>query len=217
MGFICWLGTGVTDIDCFYLRIEVAAGLITRIDFRRTMPPGSSGDVPLPEAKSLPIASLPATTTPPAHAPSMNTPTAKFPSNNADSVGQTVSQDSLPAQVEDALARWRAGDPEAFRSLPLARAKTEFAGLVRQALLATHPGELITYQELARRARRPKAVRAAASACARNPLPLVVPCHRVIPTRSQSPGKTRDYGNYSYGHTLKAALIEYERQQLARR
>lgn len=125
---------------------------------------------------------------------------------------------SLQYQLKEALARWCEGDPEAFCDLPLAPAKTEFATEVRQALLATRPGELVTYRELARRAGRPKAIRAAASACARNPLPLLVPCHRVIPTarRTQSPDKTRDYGNYAYGRALKTALIEYERQAVAR-
>lgn len=210
MGFICWLDTGVADIDGFCLQVEVAAGLITRIDFLRTTPPGSPVDAPPPETKSLSSASLPVVAVPSADTPSGNMSAAELLTASADSVGQAAQQSALQAQFEDALTRWHAGDLQAFYALPLADAKTEFAGLVRQALLATHPGELITYQELARRAGRPRAIRAAASACARNPLPLVVPCHRVIPRSANNPWQTGDFGNYSYGKTLKAALVAYE-------
>lgn len=209
MGFICWLDTGVADIDCFCLRVEAAAGLITRIDFRRKTPSNSSVGAPPPEAKSLLSAGLPVVAVPSADTPPGSTPTAELRTGN-DSAGQATRQSALQTQFKEALTRWHTGDPQAFQTLPLAGAKTEFAGLVRQALLATHPGELITYQELARRAGRPKAVRAAASACARNTLPLVVPCHRVIPRSAKNPWQTGDFGNYSYGKTLKAALLAYE-------
>jgi AraC family transcriptional regulator of adaptative response/methylated-DNA-[protein]-cysteine methyltransferase len=65
-------------------------------------------------------------------------------------------------------------------------------------------GKTWSYQELARRAGRPKAVRAAASACARNPVGILVPCHRII----SSDGSLGGYGG---GLDMKRALLESER------
>lgn len=72
-----------------------------------------------------------------------------------------------------------------------------------EALLRIPRGEVRTYAWVAREAGKPKAIRAAASACARNPLPFVVPCHRVVP----SSGGT---GNYFYGPEMKRELLDRE-------
>jgi len=64
-------------------------------------------------------------------------------------------------------------------------------------------GHTESYAALAQAAGRPAAVRAAASACANNPVPLVVPCHRVI----RSDGS---FGNYGGGPEMKVALLTME-------
>lgn len=64
-------------------------------------------------------------------------------------------------------------------------------------------GQTASYAELADRAGRPRAVRAAGTACATNPLPLVVPCHRVV----RSDGSL---GNYGGGVPAKTFLLEME-------
>jgi methylated-DNA-[protein]-cysteine S-methyltransferase len=64
-------------------------------------------------------------------------------------------------------------------------------------------GRTESYAALAQAAGRPAAVRAAASACANNPVPLVVPCHRVI----RSDGS---FGNYGGGPEMKVALLTME-------
>jgi methylated-DNA-[protein]-cysteine S-methyltransferase len=64
-------------------------------------------------------------------------------------------------------------------------------------------GEVVTYGALAERSGRPKAFRAAATACARNPVPLVVPCHRVLPSGG-------GIGNYGGGPARKEALLRLE-------
>lgn len=66
-------------------------------------------------------------------------------------------------------------------------------------------GTTESYKDLARRAGRPTAVRAAGSACANNPVPIVVPCHRIV----RSDGSI---GNYLGGAEVKTALIELERR-----
>jgi methylated-DNA-[protein]-cysteine S-methyltransferase len=64
-------------------------------------------------------------------------------------------------------------------------------------------GETVTYGELAARAGNPKASRAVGTACARNPIPIVVPCHRVLPGGG-------GIGNYAGGPARKRALLELE-------
>ena len=57
---------------------------------------------------------------------------------------------------------------------------TPFRAQVLRALSQVPYGETVTYAELAHAAGNPKAVRAAGSACATNPLPVLIPCHRVL-------------------------------------
>jgi methylated-DNA-[protein]-cysteine S-methyltransferase len=64
-------------------------------------------------------------------------------------------------------------------------------------------GQTSTYMEMARRAGNERAVRAAGTACGRNPIPLVVPCHRVLRTGGA-------LGNYGGGPQMKRALLELE-------
>ncbi|MFN8121861.1 MAG: methylated-DNA--[protein]-cysteine S-methyltransferase [Thermoleophilia bacterium] len=80
------------------------------------------------------------------------------------------------------------------------------AGFRREALEALHRvpyGEVVSYAELAALAGRPRAVRAAGTACATNPIPVVIPCHRVV----RSDGML---GNYGGGVPLKARLLRLE-------
>ncbi len=81
---------------------------------------------------------------------------------------------------------------------------TDFQQKVWRALLAIPYGETITYQELAKRTGRPKAIRAAASACGKNPIPIFIPCHRVIASDG-------GLGGYSGGMKKKQALLDLEK------
>jgi methylated-DNA-[protein]-cysteine S-methyltransferase len=78
----------------------------------------------------------------------------------------------------------------------------------RQVLETLHRevgrGDVVTYGALAERSGRPRAFRAAATACARNPVPIVVPCHRVVPGSG-------GIGNYGGGAVRKRRLLELER------
>lgn len=82
-------------------------------------------------------------------------------------------------------------------------------GFQRKALQATFAipyGKTATYAEIARQAGKPGAARAAGRAEATNPMPLVIPCHRVV----GSDGRLHGYGGPG-GITLKAKLIHMER------
>jgi methylated-DNA-[protein]-cysteine S-methyltransferase len=77
------------------------------------------------------------------------------------------------------LEEFLAGQRKDF-TVPLHADGTDFQRQVWQQLARIPFGQTITYGELARRAGRPEAVRAAGAACARNPLAIIVPCHRVV-------------------------------------
>jgi AraC family transcriptional regulator, regulatory protein of adaptative response / methylated-DNA-[protein]-cysteine methyltransferase len=64
-------------------------------------------------------------------------------------------------------------------------------------------GKLTTYSDLARRAGAPKAARAVGSAVGKNPISLVVPCHRVV-------GKNGDITGYHWGISRKRAMLGWE-------
>jgi O-6-methylguanine DNA methyltransferase len=90
--------------------------------------------------------------------------------------------------------------------LPLDLRGTEFQESVWKALLEIPYGETCTYQELARTVGKPKAVRAVGSANGANPIPLIVPCHRVIATGGK-------LGGYGGGLEAKAKLLAMERSK----
>ena len=92
--------------------------------------------------------------------------------------------------------------------LPLAPAGTPFQLSVWNLLRESPYGETISYGELAKRVGNPKASRAVGMANGRNPLPIVVPCHRVI----GSSGKLTGFGG---GLPTKELLLALEQKQSA--
>ena len=107
-------------------------------------------------------------------------------------------------EVSERIAAYFDGDLEAIDMPYDLRLATGFRREALEALAkTTHAGEIVTYKELAARAGRPKAIRAAATACATNPIPLVVPCHRVVPS-------TGGIGNYGGGVERKQRLLALE-------
>lgn len=121
------------------------------------------------------------------------TPIAADWEKNAAPFAETIAQ----------LGTYFAGDLQAF-NLCLAPTGTPFQLAVWQELQAIPYGETISYGELARRIGKPKAVRAVGAANGANPLPLVVPCHRVV----GSDGRLTGYGA---GLPIKEALLAHER------
>jgi AraC family transcriptional regulator of adaptative response/methylated-DNA-[protein]-cysteine methyltransferase len=83
---------------------------------------------------------------------------------------------------------------------------TNFQIKVWQALLTIPAGTLVNYEKIAHLMGHPKAVRAAASAIANNPIAYLIPCHRVI-------AKSGIIGNYRWGTVRKKALIGFEAAQ----
>ena len=116
-----------------------------------------------------------------------------------------VRSDRELAATRDALSAYLEGDDDTL-GLPvdLAMARGPFRRIVLDTLhREVGRGEVITYGELAREAGNPRAVRAVGTACATNPVPIVVPCHRVLPS-------THKLGNYGGGPDRKRALLTLE-------
>lgn len=106
-------------------------------------------------------------------------------------------------QAAAALARYFAGECTAF-DLPLSPAGTPFQQVVWQAIAEVRYGETIAYRELAARVGRPLAVRAAGAATGRNPLSIVIPCHRIV-------GADGALTGYAGGIARKRTLLALER------
>lgn len=87
--------------------------------------------------------------------------------------------------------------------VPVVLPEVGFGTRVWRALRRIPYGQVRTYGALARSLRRPRAARAVGQACGRNPLPLLVPCHRVV-------AADRRLGGFSAGLHVKRLLLDLE-------
>ncbi|WP_379157826.1 methylated-DNA--[protein]-cysteine S-methyltransferase [Paenibacillus sp. sgz5001063] len=101
------------------------------------------------------------------------------------------------------LENYFAGVPVSFKDIPLDIWGTPFQQEVWKGLATIPFGEVITYRELAGRIGRPQAMRAVGTANGQNPLPVILPCHRVIGTNGTLTG-------YRGGLKLKQELLVLE-------
>lgn len=105
--------------------------------------------------------------------------------------------------VETALKKVLAGKP-AGKLPPLDwTGKTEFQQSVWRAMLKISPGKTKSYGEIAEAIGNPKAVRAVGGACGANPIPVLVPCHRVL-------AANRKIGGFTGGLERKRSLLQTE-------
>jgi len=106
------------------------------------------------------------------------------------------------AEAGRQLGAYFAGERRQF-DLPLAPTGTEFQLAVLDELQNIPYGTTVSYGEIARRIGRPRAVRAVGAANGRNPIPIVIPCHRVI-------GSSGDLTGFGGGLPLKERLLRLE-------
>lgn len=111
------------------------------------------------------------------------------------------------AEVIRQLKAYFRGELKEF-DLPLAMDGTEFQLRVWNALRTIPYGETISYAQLAERIGNPKAVRAVGLANGSNPIPIIVPCHRVI-------GSNGSLTGFGGGLSTKKMLLELENKQLS--
>lgn len=118
-----------------------------------------------------------------------------------------VPNDELLQRAARELGEFFAGEREHFE-VPLDLQGTPFQRSVWQRLLRITAGSTCSYGEIAKELGSAKAVRAVGSAVGRNPVSVIVPCHRVV-------GGDGSLTGYAGGIGRKRALLELERAQLA--
>jgi O-6-methylguanine DNA methyltransferase len=113
---------------------------------------------------------------------------------------------AMPAGLDEAALSAMLAQLEKF-SLKLG--DTPFYRAVWEEMLKIPWGQAMTYGELAAAAGSPRSNRAVGQACAKNPLPLIVPCHRVLADTG--------LGGFAYGPEWKSKLLELETEPRPRK
>lgn len=101
--------------------------------------------------------------------------------------------DALGAALQAQLSEYFAGERRVF-DLPVRAAATPFQAAVRAALCRIPYGDVRSYLQVARDAGRPGGARAVGQANARNPFPVIVPCHRVVAANGSLGGYMGEWG-----------------------
>ena len=127
----------------------------------------------------------------------------RFPNRPKSIAGRgRLTSNNVIKLAKQELTAYFASQPKAF-SVPLDWHGTAFQESVWQALTAIPYGETVTYADIARAIGRPQSARPTGGAVARNPLPIIVPCHRVI-------SSDRTLTGFAGGLKIKVALLELE-------
>jgi O-6-methylguanine DNA methyltransferase len=121
---------------------------------------------------------------------------ARFDSRDLD------GQANKKSLVHDAFARYSDGLLDSFDEVPVQNATSEFNANVYAAMRKIVPGTASTYGELAASSGYPRAARAVGTACGRNEIVIVIPCHRVVASKG--------IGGYAYGVDVKTKLLIHE-------
>jgi O-6-methylguanine DNA methyltransferase len=138
-------------------------------------------------------------------------PNARSPVKPAPKpAGRTAGSQPIPPQI----LRWHRSTTAALKQVLSGRAaqnlppldwngKTEFQQAVWREMLKLAPGKTKSYGEIAAAIGKPKAVRAVGGACGANPIPVLVPCHRIL-------AANRKIGGFSGGLDRKRRLLAQE-------
>lgn len=126
----------------------------------------------------------------------------EFEGRHSGNDDDRCASDAALAACAEQLTAYFEGQRTDF-DLPLAPAGTAFQNAVWDALRDIPYGELRSYRDIAAALRKPRAVRAVGAANGRNPIPIVVPCHRVI-------GSDGSLTGFAGGLAVKRALLELE-------
>lgn len=115
-----------------------------------------------------------------------------------------IIETTLISEAFSQLNAYLTGELKQF-SLPLAPQGTDFMQTVWRALCAVPYGKTASYKEIAQAIGNPKAVRAVGLANNKNPLPIFIPCHRIIGSNGKLVG-------YAGGLQIKQQLLDLEKQ-----
>jgi methylated-DNA-[protein]-cysteine S-methyltransferase len=122
--------------------------------------------------------------------------------DEADALLGFKSVRTIPV-ISELVSDYFDGDLSAFNGIKVRQPGAEFSQAIWKVMRKIPAGKTLSYAELAARAGSPAGVRAAGSACGRNLIAPIIPCHRIVKTGG-------DLGNYGYGLEIKQALLEFE-------
>jgi len=120
-----------------------------------------------------------------------------------DELGEKIGKSAKVKGITDKLEDYFDGDLKAINSISVKQPGGDFSQAAWAAMRKIKAGTTESYSDLAERAGSPAAVRAAGSACAKNKIALVIPCHRIIKTGGA-------IGAYGWGVNKKIWLLEHE-------
>lgn len=116
--------------------------------------------------------------------------------------GNVGSNEDFASQAAQELGQYFAGERTAFTVKLDISQGTDFQRSVWRELIQIPFGSFITYGGIAKKLKNPKAARAVGSAVGTNPIPIVVPCHRVVGCNG--------LGGFYYGPDVKRGLLKLE-------
>jgi methylated-DNA-[protein]-cysteine S-methyltransferase len=122
--------------------------------------------------------------------------------DEGDRTREIKEMKSIPV-ISELIADYFDGDLSALDAIKVRQPGAHFSQAAWKAMRKVKAGKTLSYADLADRAGSPAAVRAAGSACAKNAIVLVVPCHRIVKTGGS-------LGNYAYGLNKKEWLLRFE-------
>ena len=129
----------------------------------------------------------------------------RFPRRTPDPTARTRNHPHI-TEAKQQLGAYFAGKLETF-SVPLDWRGTAFQESVWLALTAIPYGDTVTYADIARAIGRPRSARPVGGAVGKNPLPIIVPCHRVIGTDQTLTG-------FTGGLDIKIRLLQLEGREV---
>lgn len=122
--------------------------------------------------------------------------------DDEDRTREIKEMKSIPV-ISELISDYFDGDLSALDAIKVRQPGAHFSQAAWKAMRKVKAGKTLSYADLADRAGSPAAVRAAGSACAKNAIVLVVPCHRIVKTGGS-------LGNYAYGLNKKEWLLRFE-------
>lgn len=121
---------------------------------------------------------------------------------NYNNIKTIQKETKLISQTANEIKEYLDGNKKSF-SIPIKIKGTEFQNKVWKELLKIPYGETRSYKDIAININNSKACRAVGTAIKNNPIPIIIPCHRVIKSN-------KDIGNYAYGIDIKKELLNLE-------
>lgn len=122
---------------------------------------------------------------------------------NAGELSEKIASTKKILGVTDALEDYFDGDIKVINSIAVKQPGGDFSQECWKSMRKVIAGTVVSYGELAVMSGSPRAMRAAGSACAKNKIAIIIPCHRIVKTGGE-------IGNYGWGINKKIWLLRHE-------